>query len=76
MTKDQESGDTHTIWNANKVSIKRKKNEGRSFIIKKEKPVCMSDEEGWTYTKKNLLKACLVDNRTRDNYQRIYQYNQ
>jgi hypothetical protein len=25
VTKDQESGDTHTIWNANKVSLKRKK---------------------------------------------------
>jgi hypothetical protein len=51
VTKDQESGDTHTIWNANKVSLKRKKKRRRrrSFIIKKkteEKPVCMFDEEG------------------------------
>jgi len=48
VTKDQESGDTHTIWNANKVSLKRKKKR-RSFIIKKKtekKPVCMFDEEG------------------------------
>jgi hypothetical protein len=31
VTKDQESGDTHTIWNANKVSIKRKKKEVSSL---------------------------------------------
>ena len=53
MTKDQEGADTHTIWNANKVSLKKKLTEmkekrRRIFIIKKkkdeEKPVCMFDE--------------------------------
>lgn len=49
MTKDQESADTHTIWNANKVSILKRKREGEVLSLKKkeeEKPVCMFDEEG------------------------------
>ena len=74
MTKDQESGDTHTIWNANKVSLRRKNEE--ESLKKKKNPFACLMKKGWTCTKKNLLKACLVDNRTRDNYQRIYQYNQ
>jgi hypothetical protein len=45
VTKDQESGDTHTIWNANKVSLKRTK-KVLSLKKKEEKPVCMFDEEG------------------------------
>jgi hypothetical protein len=37
VTKDQESGDTHTIWNANKVSIKRKKKEIEVSSLKKRR---------------------------------------
>ena len=42
MTKDQESGDTHTIWNANKVSIKRKKKTKEEVSsLKKKRKTCL-----------------------------------
>jgi hypothetical protein len=37
VTKDQESGDTHTIWNANKVSLKRRKKTKKKKVLSLKK---------------------------------------